>query len=473
MNSKTALSSSRRSFLRGAGVTMALPFLEALSPASKALAQSAQTGALGPNGEPVRFATFFMPNGVNPKGWITNGKTGELGELPRILKPLDALKEHINVITGIRNPGKGHSMGTSSFLTGIAPNRTQKSSEVNVYNPSLDQIIGQALKDTSVFPTLELGIGGQARSNNGMAGTPVYTSHISWKNARTPIPYEVNPQRAFDRLFKHASKGVKANSNKEESNIPSSSVIDAVLQDAKALERKLGREDKQKLDEYFTAVREVEKRIAQQNAVTGLNLTEDAIKDILGLKRDIREHMSNQKGKGFQSQPRIPQREYGHLMMDILALSFWSNSTRSATLCFGNGFSGGGNMSFLPGVSSAHHQASHHSFKKEKLEQFTRINTFYMEQYAYLLNRLKNMPEGSSNVLENSLVLFGTNISTGQAHNGKNIPVILSGNAGGRLKTGRHIATKNQEVGDLHRSILDMMDVDAKIGKGTGTIKWS
>ena len=253
--------------------------------------------------------------------------------------------------------------------------------------------------------------------------------------------------------------------------MPDSSVIDAVLEDAKALEKKLGRDDKQKLDEYFTAVREVEKRIAQQNAVTGLNVTEDVLKDILGLKGDIREHMSGQKGNSFQSQPKIPYREYGHLMMDILALSFWSNSTRSATLCFGNGFTGGGNMSFLKGVNSAHHQASHHSFKKEKLEQFTIINTFYMEQYAYLLDRMKNMQEGSSNVLENSLVLFGSNISTGQAHNGKNIPVILSGNAGGRLKTGKHIATKNQQIGDLHRSIIDMMDIDAKIGKGKGTVK--
>ena len=451
---------------------MALPFLEALSPAGKALAQSSKTGALGPNGEPVRFATFFVPNRVNPREWIGKEKTGALGKLPRILRPLDALKEHMNVITGIRNPGNGHSMGTSSFLTGAASTRTTKASEVNVHNASLDQIIGQALKGTSVFPTLELGIGRQAKSNNGMAGTTVYTSHISWKNAKTPIPYEVNPQRAFDRLFKHASKLGKAPSREEEPNMPSSSVIDAVLEDAKTLERKLGREDKQKLDEYFTAVREVEKRISQQNAVSGLNLTEDAVKDILGLKGDIREHMSKQ-GKKFQSQPRIPHREYGRLMMDILALSLWSNSTRSATLCFGNGFSGGGNMSFLDGVSSAHHQASHHSFQKAKLEQFTRINTFYMEQYAYLLDRMKNMTEGSSNVLENSLVLFGSNISTGQAHNGKNIPVILSGNAGGRLKTGKHISTRNQDISDLHRSIIEMMDVDAKIGKGKGTIKWS
>lgn len=450
---------------------MALPFLEALSPMGKAMAQSSKTGALGADGSPVRFATFFMPNGVNPREWIQHKKSGALKELPQILKPLDALKGDINVITGIRNPGDGHSMGTSSFLTGTGSYKTKKTSEVNVYNASLDQMIGEALKGTTVFPTLELGIGGQAKSNNGMNGTSVYTSHISWKNANTPIPYEVNPQRAFDRLFKHVRSKNKKNVNREKSNLPDSSVIDAVLEDAKSLERKLGREDINKLDEYFTAVREVEKRIAQQNAVSGLNVTEDVLKDILGLKGDIREHMSGQK-RGFQSQPKIPYREYGRLMMDILALSFWSNSTRSATLCFGNGFSGGGNMSFLEGVDSAHHQASHHSFQAAKLKQFTTINTFYMEQYAYLLNRLKNMKEGSSNVLENSLVLFGSNISTGQSHNGKNIPVILSGNGGGRLKTGKHIASKNQKVDDLHRSILEMMDIDAKIGKGSGTINW-
>ncbi|MBK1855321.1 DUF1552 domain-containing protein [Verrucomicrobiaceae bacterium 5K15] len=470
MNPKT-FNSSRRGFLRGVGVTMALPFLESLSPAGKVLAQGKQTGALGANGEPIRFATFFMPNGVNPRAWMPNKGGGKIGELPRILKPLDALREHINVITGIKNPGNGHSLGTASFLTGMNPHRTMKPSEVNVHNASLDQIIGEALKTSTVFPTLELGIGGQAQAANAMAATPVYTSHICWKDAKTPIPYEVNPQRAFDRLFKNATAKGRRHAKAEPSNMPDSSVIDAVLADAKALGKKLGREDKAKLDEYFTAVREVEKRIAQQNAVTGLNITEDVLKDILGLKGDIREHMADQKDGRFQKQPKIPQREYGRLMMDILALSFWSNSTRSATLSFGNGFQGGGNMSFLDGVNSAHHQASHHGFKDQKLEQFTVINTFYMEQYAYLLDRLKNMQEGSSNVLENSLVLFGSNISTGQAHNGKNIPVILSGNAGGRLKTGRHIATKNQPIGDLHRSILDMMNVEAKIGKGSATIK--
>lgn len=451
---------------------MALPFLEALSPVGRVLAQGTKTGSLGPNGQPVRFATFFMPNGVNLNEW-TPAK-GKLGNLPRILKPLDALKEHINVISGIRNPGNGHNLGTASFLTGRSPFKTPKPSEVDVYNPSLDQIIGESLKGSSVFPTLELGMGGPANGVNAMGATNIYMSYISWKNANTPVPYETNPQRAFDRLFKSASSKAKGRQNRSASNesmMPGRSVIDAVLEDAKSLERKLGREDQSKLDEYFTAVREVEERIVQQNAVVGLNVTEDVLKDILHLKGDIREHMSDQKDGRFQSQPKIPQREYGRLMMDIMALSFWSNSTRSATMSFGNGFRGGGNMSFLPGVSSAHHPASHHGFKPDKLEEFTLINTFYMEQYAYLLDRLKNMNEGGSNVLENSVVLFGSNISKGQVHNGKNIPVILSGNAGGRLKTGKHIVTDNQPISDLHRSILDLMNVDAKIGTGSGTIK--
>lgn len=450
---------------------MALPFLEALSPGGRVLAQSTKAGSLGPNGEPVRFATFFMPNGVNPSAWTPKTKSGKLEELPRILQPLDELKEYVNVISGIRNPGNGHSLGTASFLTGQAPFKTPKPSAVDVHNASLDQIIGEALKGSSVFPSLELGMGGRANGVNAMAATSVYTSHISWKDANTPIPYEVNPQRAFERLFKSASATKKGSSGGDSSRMPDHSVIDAVLQDAKALEKKLGREDQSKLDEYFTAVREVEERIAQQNAVVGLNITEDMLKDILSLKGDIREHMSGQKDGRFQSQPQIPQREYGRLMMDILALSFWSNSTRSATLCFGNGFQGGGNMSFLKGVNGAHHQASHHGFKKDKLEEFTIINTFYMEQYAYLLDRLKGMKEGSSNVLENSVVLFGSNISTGQSHNGKNIPLLLSGNAGGRLKSGRHIETKNQPIDDLHRSILGLMNVDAKIGTGSGTIQ--
>ena len=286
---------------------MALPFLEALSPAGRLSAQTAAggtaaTGALGPNGEPVRFATFFMPNGVNPREWIDDkAKEGQLGELPRILKPLDAVKEHMNVITGLTNPGNGHSLGTASFLTGEGPRKTSKVTEINVHNPSLDQLIGEALKSTTVFPTLELGVGRQAKARNEGSATPIYTMHLVWKDANSPIPYELNPQRAFrKRSLRRLPSTAKADKNNTPSKMPDPSVIDAVLQDAKALEKKLGKEDRHKLDEYFTAVREVEKRIAQQNAVTGLNVTEDMLKDILGLKRDIRSHMDGRDDGDFQ-----------------------------------------------------------------------------------------------------------------------------------------------------------------------------
>ncbi|MFD2256525.1 DUF1552 domain-containing protein [Luteolibacter algae] len=469
MRRKT-FSSTRRGFLRGAGVTMALPFLESISPMGRALAQSAKTGALGKNGEPIRFAAVFMANGVNLDEWTPKGS--KLEELPRILKPLDPLKEYVNVISGINNGGNGHNSGTSGFLTGTDPYRTAQASEVNVYNPSLDQIIGEVLKESSVFPTLELGMGTPATGPTMNGNTNIYTSYISWKTPTTPVPYEINPQRAFDRLFKSATRTTSSGGKSGNTSLmPDSSVIDAVLEDAKSLEKKLGREDRSKLDEYFTAVREVEERIAQQNATVGLNITEDVLKDILRLKGDVREHMSDQKDGRYQVEPQIPQPEYGRLMMDIMALAFWSNSTRSATLAFGNGLHGGGNMSFIDGVNGSHHSTSHHGYKKDKLEEFTLINTFYMEQYAYLLDRLRGMKEGDSNVLENSMILFGSNISAGQQHSGRNIPVLLSGNAGGRLKSGRHIESDGQPIANLHRSILDMMDVKGDIAKGSDKLR--
>ncbi|MEM9080630.1 MAG: DUF1552 domain-containing protein [Verrucomicrobiota bacterium] len=409
-----------------------------------------------------------MPNGVNMEHWTPKGS--KLGDLPRILKPLDELKEHVNVISGLNLPRGGHNTGTAGLLTGHEPYRTAQASKVNVFNPSLDQIIGSELRESTVFPTLELGMGTPAKGPTMNGNTNIYTSYISWKDATTPVPYEIDPQRAFDRLFQSV-KGTNESAGPEQSYMPDASVLDAVLEDAKALEKKLGRDDRDKLDEYFTAVREVEDRIAQQKAVKGLKITDDVLKDILGLKSDVRKAMRGQKGGEYRVEPAIPQREYGRLMMDILALAFWSNSTRSATMSFGNGLAGGGNMSFLDGVNGSHHGISHHGYKRDKLEEFTIINTFYVEQYAYLLERLKTMKEGGSNVLDNSMVLFASNLTTGQAHTGNNIPVMLSGTAGGRIRTGRHIDAGGEQIGALHRSILDNMDLRADIGNGSGKLR--
>ena len=449
---------------------MTLPFMESLLPSGRAFAQEVKKqGSVGPDGQPVRFAAMFMPNGVNHADWTP--KKGKLKDLPKTLLPLDELKEFVNVITGISGAGFGHARGTASFLTGVEPEKTTKTTNLNVYNASLDQIIGQALKGTTAFPSLELGIGSPSKGSNMAVSTNIYTSYISWKNAHTPVPYEINPQRAFDRLFKSVKVAGSSSPGSHASNLPDSSVIDAVLEDAKALERKLGREDQQKLDEYFTAVREVEERIAQQKAVQGLQINEEILMNIRNLKKDVRRQMKDQGDRSFKVEPNIPKREYIRLLTDIMALAFWSNSTRAATFSFGNGLHGAGDMSFLEGVNGSHHQISHHGNKDEKLKEFSRVNTFFVEEYAYLLNKLRNMKEGSSNVLENSVVLFGSNITAGQQHHGANLPMLLSGNAGGRMKTGKHVSVGGEPIAKLHRSILDYMNVDAKIAKGSKTLR--
>jgi hypothetical protein len=458
---------SRRHMLRGIGATMSLPFLEAMLPAAKSFA----AGAAGPDGQPVRFAAFFMPNGVNHAMFDPKGTS--LSSLPPILEPLEALKEHVTVITGINNAEGGHAAGTSAFLTGTRPKKTGKAAEVQVGNPSIDQIIGHALKEGTVLPTLELGLH-TPKSGVAMSGhSRIYGSFVSWKTQNTPVPHEINPQRAFDRLFKGArltSSGMPSSRGAEPPR-PDKSVLDLILQDAKSLQKRLGRADQQKLDEYLTAVRDVEERIQHQaQAAKGLNISPEVLGEIKGVNSRIRKSMGNEKSGAYRAAPNIPYREHGQLMMDVMALAFWSNSTRASTFMFGDGLNGR-NMSFLEGIDGNHHSISHHGNKKENLKKFAIINTYFIEQYGYFLNRLKNMSEGSSNVLENSVVLFGSNLSAGQIHGGNNIPVVVSGNAGGKLRGGRCIEAKGEPIGKLHRSILDLMNVDAKIGEGSGTLR--
>jgi hypothetical protein len=364
---------SRRTVLRGAGASISLPFLEAMAPASSAV-------ATGPDGQPLRFAAFFMPNGVDHSRWDPKGSG--LSKVPESLAPLQGLKDHVNVITGMKNADGGHAAGTAALLTGRSPKRTAKASEVNVGNASIDQIIGRSAGKDAVLPTLELGMH-TPRRGSGMSGhSHVYTSFVSWKTATTPVPHEINPQRAFDRLFKGArttSSGRPAAPGSQPL-APDKSVLDIVLEDAKSLQKQLGRDDQQKLDEYLTAVRDVEERIAyQQKASAGLTITPEVLKEILKTRRELAGAVKG--GRSISALPNIPYREYGRLMMDVMALALWSNSTRATTLMFGDGLNGR-NMSFLDGVDGNHHSISHHGNKPGNLKTFSSINRFFVSQYA-------------------------------------------------------------------------------------------
>ena len=454
---------SRRHVLRGVGATMGLPLLEAMLPSSRVLA----AGAAGREGQPVRFAAFFMPHGVNHGAYDIKGDN--LDSLSQILTPLEYIKEYVNVFAGMRNASGGHGLGTSSFLTGNRPVKTADPANLNVGNASIDQVIG-ALCPGATLPTLELAQSPPRRGATSNGTSHVYTSHISWKDERTPVPAELNPERAFDRLFRGVGMHIKAvGLAKNPPPTPDKSVVDLVIEDAKALHKKVGRADQQKLDQYLTAVRDVEERmINRKKAIQGRIITRDISKEIGVTRRAIRKVYKESGTDDLSAVPRLPYREWGQLLMDVMALAFWTNSTRSATLMFADGGSGR-NMSFLEGVSGNHHSISHHGGRTERLEMFALINTFYMEQYAYFLKKLQGFEEGASNVLENSIVVFGSNMGDGQNHGGGNIPIVVGGRGGGRIRTGRNVRSGGS-TGDLHRSILDTFNLETDKFGGGGKI---
>jgi hypothetical protein len=475
--SKKSWQLSRRHMLRGVGATMGLPLLEAMMPSGGRAADDdgrydfdkpkRAAGAAGAEGQPVRFAAFFMPNGVNHSDWDIS--PGKITELSRTLYPLEPIKEYVNVFGGLRNSSGGHDRGTSSFLTGRSPKKTENAAEVDVGNGSVDQLIATACGG-AILPSLELGMS-PPRRGSGDGITRIYGSHICWKDANTPVPHEMNPQRAFDRLFRSFKTTRVSALGKIEPPTPDKSVIDIVLEDAKSLMKQVGRADQQKLDQYLSSVREVEDRIINKREANQERvITPDMSREIYAARRNMTKMLGTKRRKdSISAVPQIGYREYGRLMMDVMALAFWSNSTRVSTLMFGDG-SHGRNMSFIDGVEGNHHSISHHGNKKGSLEMFSLINTFFVEQYAYFLGRLQEMEEGSSNVLENSMVLLGSNMGDGQNHSSGNIPIVVAGRGGGRITTGRSVRGGGG-VPNLHRSVLDTMNLKSSlIGGGGGTL---
>ena len=452
---------SRRQTLKGLGATMALPFLEAMRPLH---GQSASSG------DPVRMACLFMPNGVRPDKWTPTG-SGKTYKLSPILSPLEALKEEIMVISGLTNKashgGDGHYFKTASWLTCTKIEKTV-GSNVSSNGISIDQVAAQEIGNSTRLPSMELGTepitSGIDRNVNL---TRLYGSHISWKKPDVPLPCEINPRIAFDRLFRNRNKsGSSAAGN------PDKSILDIVLDDANSLKRSLGDEDTHKLDQYLESVREVERRIENEASQLGAgqNLTPEALKQLAALSERINKAGGGSKND-FGSLQRLNPTEHVRLMMDIMVLAFWTDSTRVSTFMFGNAVSGK-NFSFLDGVSGSHHSISHHKNDKKQLDQYQIINTWHTEQYAYMLQRMKEIPEGSATLLDNSMVLFGSGIRDGNAHATKDIPIVLGGGAKGQLKTGRHLETSGADLSSLYVGMLKRLGVSKqKVGEASRELR--
>lgn len=425
---------SRRTLLRGAGASLALPWLEAMGPVARAASTPARP--------PVRMAVLFMPNGVNSDMWTPKG-AGRNFELSPTLEPLGDLKDDLLVLTNLWNEGskgsEGHYVKTSGFLTCTTVTKTL-GVDLNCNGVSMDQVAAKHASNQTPLPSLELAIETVKTGVDKNVGyTRVYGSHIAWSGPTSPLARELNPRLVFERLF-------RAGQPQKDSIKQDMLLLDRVLDDAKELRKQLGRADRQRVDEYLSVVRSLETR----------------------LDRASRPEKTNWK-------PRVPfdpeatpagipdsRQEHVRLMLDMIAMAFQTDTTRVSTFMFGNSVSNA-NFSFVEGVEEGHHSLSHHEKKEEKLRQYQLINRWHVEQYAYLLRKLKSMQEGESTVLDNSMIMFGSGLRDGNSHNPHNLPILMAGRGGGRVLTGRHLMYgEDTPLANLYVSMLDAFGAPVK-----------
>ena len=447
MTNKKTWEISRRTMLRGMGVAMGLPLLEAMGPLA-ALADPESPNA--PGKAPVRLAALYMPNGVNPHDWTPSGVGTDFDFSP-ILEPLACLKNEILVLSNLANratnTGDGHYVKTAAFLTGTTITKTT-GSEVCSGGTSMDQVAAKRIGNLTPLASLELGIEPVTTGVDVNVGyTRLYGSHISWMTPTTPLAKEINPRLAFDRLFRsHAGR-------RSSSPDLDKSVLDLVRDDAERLKSRIGNADQQKLNEYFESVRAVETRIDFEAKRRAGEYKSDPLvqKAVASLDRRISDYYND---PARLSERKIDHTEHVRLMIDLMVLAFWSDSTRVATFMYASDVTSK-NFSFLPGVRGGHHEISHHENKKEKLEQFTKINTWHIAQYAYMLERMRSIREGQGTLLDNSMVLFGCGIRDGNGHVPHDLPIVLGGRGGGALQTGRHLVyDKDTPLCNLYKSML-------------------
>ena len=438
---------TRRTLLRGFGVALGLPWLEAMRP-STAFAGFSGSRELE---SPTRMACLFFPNGVSPRSWTPEG-LGANFEASPILESLSCFRDDVLILTNLTNratdTGDGHYVKDAAWLTGTTIRRTT-GADLNSGGASMDQVAAQKIGNFTPLPSLELGVEPITTGVDINVGyTRLYGSHISWANPTTPIAKEINPKLAFDRLFRSRA-GKKAGRIDDDR-----SVLDLARDDASNLRERVGQADRLKLDEYFESVRAIEKRIAFESSDRRSRFQDDPI---------ARAEIEKLGGRvdAYHADPgRLRQRELDHtehvrLMLDLIVLAFQTDSTRVATFMFGNSVSNK-NFSFLEGVKGGHHELSHHENNPAKLEQYQRISAWHVSQFAHMLDRLRRVQEGERTLLDNSMILFGSALRDGNSHNPHDLPILLAGRAGGSLETGRHISyPKDTPLCSLYVSMLD------------------
>lgn len=432
---------ARRTFLRGAGTALALPWLEGMLPR---LAHAADPSL------PRRVAFLFFPNGAIMPDWTPSGE-GTNYELSKTLSPLAPVKDQLLVLSGLahdkaRSNGDGagdHARSCAAFLTGSQPKKT--SGDIRA-GQSIDQLIADGIGHQTRLPSLELGIEGGRQAGSCDSGySCAYSNSVSWKSASTPMGKETNPKNAFERLFGNSGDS-KA---REERDFYRKSILDSVVGDTRKLIPSLGQSDRRKLDEYLTSVREVEQRIDSAHAATASALPMDTPVPA-GVPEDLVEHI--------------------RLMYDLLLLAFQTDTTRVCTFMLAN--EGSNRVYKSIGLNEGHHQMSHHRNDPDKIAKLQKIDQFHIEQFAAFLQRLRGVREGEKTLLDQSLFVYGCAISDGNRHKHHDLPILMAGGGGGSVQSGRHVRYDETPATNLFLSLGDRMGLEdvKSFGDSTGRL---
>lgn len=437
----------RRTFLRGMGVTMSLPLLDSMIPAQTPLARTAANPK-------VRMGLCFIPHGAVMNNW-TPTEEGVMSKMSRTLMPLEPFRNNVVVVSNLAHAmaapggpgdnGGDHTRSPAVFLNGVHPKRTD-GADIQA-GVTIDQMAAAKIGQETPLPSLELA----TEDFSGLVGSCdvgfscTYMNTISWRTPTTPMPMEINPRVVFDRLFGDGATAEERLARIEQQR----SILDAVSNQVRRLEGKLGATDRTRVSEYLETVREIERRIQlseKQNSNADLSVP--------------------------QSPSGIPDDHQAHskLMLDLMAISFQADITRISTFMMAREVS---YRTFpMLGISEGFHPASHHQNNAERLENLTKINTYHVSLIAHLLDRLKNTQDGDGTLLDHSIILYGSGMSNSNVHNHSPLPVLVAGGAAGKMKGGRHIKyPENTPMSNLLLSILNKAGVEREsVGDSTGLL---
>ena len=439
---------SRRAVLRAAGVSLALPWLESLAPA-------AIDGARKLAEPPLRLAFLLMPCGVRPDHWFPAGD-GETYEITPHLRAFESLKREYILLENLWNAQavgrNGHWAKVPAWLSGGYVERST-GRDINTGGTSIDQAIASRIGYRTPLPSIQLGVDAPRTGVDNIGGgfARIVGSYISWRDPHTPAAKEIVPRQAFDRLFRVGALG-SGGAGVASTHLDEASILDAVLDKAASVRRRGSRRDQLKLDEYLESIRSVESRIqaAMNPEPRWIN------KGDLGVSRPAQ---------------GIPDghEEHVRLMLDILLLAFWTDTTRVATFMFGDAQTGR-DFSFLDGVNGNFHGISHHRNEPERRLMYETIINWHTNQAAYFLERMRGLDEGGSTLLDNSMVMFGSSLRDGNIHDPSNLPLILAGRAKGALRPGRRVrAQADTPLCNLYLAMMHHMGLEDATAFGDST----